>query len=146
MMNTLRRLGWSCLLALAACAGEDREKHVNEGDLCLLPHENAGPDAGTPRLLDDREIELWVSMPGCLSSSCDTDRELTCEVSVAGNEVAIESVLAWTSKTGSCDADCGFIRATCKIPPLPAGSYLLRHGDETRSVSVPGDTVRCDPF
>jgi hypothetical protein len=78
------------------------------------------------------ELTVRVSLPNCLSSSCDTDRAAQCTVLVEANRVLLDSHLAYTRQgDGDCTLDCGQLAADC-VTALPAdGTYTVDFGERT---------------
>ncbi|MEM9695019.1 MAG: hypothetical protein AAGA56_20930 [Myxococcota bacterium] len=84
---------------------------------------------------------------GCLSFSCDTQREGTCTVMRIGDRIEVESRFSWASavradrepRTTSgifCTADCGSIEVECGLTDIPAGAYPIVHGADEAQVRV----------
>jgi hypothetical protein len=78
------------------------------------------------------ELTASVSLPDCLSSSCDTDRVAQCTVRLEDARVRVDSHLAYTVQSGGdCTLDCGQLVANCATA-LPAdGTYPVDFGERT---------------
>jgi hypothetical protein len=76
--------------------------------------------------------EITVTFPGCLSSSCDTLTEATCEATLDGTTIRVTGHAVITSQGNECTADCGTISATCALPDGadPDTMTLAYAGDE----------------
>ena len=130
------------LTALACDRAGTTHSFKDEGRLCLFP---AGSTAGTPfgpqteprSYPADGALRLEVLAPTCLSSSCSHDRKAECSVVVTGNTIEVKSVASFREEGDTCTADCGALVATCSTPPLPAGTYQVRHGATTLTLTVP---------
>ena len=59
---------------------------------------------------------ITVTFPGCLSSSCDTLTEASCEATLDGTTIRVTGHAEITSQGNECTADCGTISATCDLP------------------------------
>jgi hypothetical protein len=123
---------WSC----GVTSWEERDL-AGDGTVCLAPGASAFSD--TPvRLEADAPLTITVQAATCLSSSCSREARGTCRVELRGQEVLVSSQFRWEEKTrGSCTDDCNTLSASCMSPPLPAGDYVIRHGREQQSVTVP---------
>ena len=116
------------VLSAGACS-DDRERlrtvHENVGDLCL-----GSTAAGT--------VEIVVVFPTCLSSSCDRSLGSSCTVTVSNGEIRITSRgESETTGPSECSADCGALVARCESPPIEPGDYVVVHGEQRVSVTLP---------
>lgn len=113
----------------------------NEGPVCAFASDSNPFITDTPQeFVADAPLELLVIMEGCVSSSCTSNIETSCEVSVNGSEITLTSRGSYEEAGGlqqSCTDDCLAVTATCVTPPLPAGAYTLVHGDSTMQIDVP---------
>lgn len=132
---------------LSACA-EDAEPTLktfeNEGDVCL----NRFSFDDQSAIEAEAPIEVIVELPGCLSSSCSTDAQASCEVALdaATNTITLTSQGSYLDTSvvdGTCTADCGLLHAECEIPALPEGQYTLTHGQTTYTFEVPSQPEGC---
>ena len=129
------------LLLATSCSTDERRK--NQGAVCVLSDEGQQWDqpqvfsAGAP-------LRLKYILDDCLSSSCDTDREASCDVVLEGDLIRVETRAKWTAQTGiaACTSDCGLLTASCTTPPLPEGTYTVRSGDQETVVTVPSQSER----
>lgn len=126
----------SVLFGLLACdlvIGWEPVTLMDEGTSCL------------EAALADSTGTVTVDPGICLSSSCDRNATGTCEATLDGATITIQSGFAWETATGpvGCTDDCGLLMATCDVGPLPAGTYTLVHGSETVTVDVP-TTETCE--
>ena len=86
-----------------------------------------------------------VSVDGdlCLSSSCSRDIVGSCDATLDGNTITVTSQFDWEENVGQyvpCTYDCVTLVAECgEVGPLPAGTYTIVHGDESKEVVVPND-------
>lgn len=143
------------LVVLGACGvdpadpNEDRQvKVINDGAICVFPQDSQLSIAQNPFPLEDElnylpgtQLEVDVGYLGCLSSSCDYDRQASCTVTeTSSRTLTVNSELSWmSSRAGAdavCTADCGFLVTRCKTATLAPGSYQLIHGDQTLSLKV----------
>ncbi len=129
------------LLALSCDPLGTSHSFEDEGQICLYP-------AGTPgqsRLQSEpfsypanRGIDIVVTAPDCLSSSCSHDEQATCTATMEGDDVIrVRSRASYREAGSICSADCRSLSATCSTGPLPPGTYQVRHGDSTFALTVP---------
>ena len=131
------------LLLLSACPSPVmRETRENEGAVCVLSQEQDQTWQTPQDFASGHEVFVRYYVDVCLSSSCDTDREATCTVALEGTVIHVESRAQWSSQSGpgGCTTDCGLLTATCRTPPLPAGTYTVRHGGEEVALTIPSQT------
>jgi len=124
-------------------SGESKQL-VDDGVLCVLSGKLDEPVFGfseTPpqQLQADQPLAIKVSLPDCLSQSCDVDRKASCEARLEGTTIVVSSRLEWRSAGESvCTSDCGRLTASCRTAALPAGSYTVQFGDSPdRSITIP---------
>lgn len=135
-----RRLGawlhcFSTLLLADGCAGATadatpvRQEFKDEGAVCL-------------RSQSDGSVEVLVTFPICLSSSCSRALETSCEIELEDGKLVLRSDGAAES-TGAteCTADCGFLTAKCSSEALEPGDYELVHGEDSADVTLPADAI-----
>jgi hypothetical protein len=118
------------------------------GELCLYANEAplipiAG--AGEAQHFGSGDtLVAQVTLPDCLSATCDVAREARCSVTRAGAQLIVESHFAYTEvDSDSCSYDCGRLIATCESEPLDAGDYQVAFAGEQRAVSVPSTLPAC---
>lgn len=133
------------MVVLTACGGAAAPPPdidyslVDTGQVCLSATIDPGaPGAGT--FVADAPVHVSFDARVCFSSSCTRDPLATCEVSSTDGAIAITSLASWTDTSPSaeaCTADCGFLRASCALPSLPAGTYTVRYGGQALTLMVP---------
>ena len=121
----------------------------NEGTLCFYddaPTFFSRPDFEAPVQVFDAgsRLHLQVSVPGCLSSSCDVNRSASCSVSQDEQVIRVFSQLSY-EETGDeqCTMDCGILSATCESEELAVGTYTVQHGDKLTGLAVPSVVPAC---
>lgn len=141
-----RWLGWLCTAApLGSCGALSWEERgvSDEGIVCLSP---GAPPFGesSVRLEANAPLFMTVHAAACLSSSCSRAARGSCNVTLRDQELIVSSEFTWQEKTrGGCTDDCNGLTASCESPPLPAGSYAVRHGREQRMIVVPSLRTGC---
>lgn len=123
--------------------GEEVTDLENEGDVYLR---NAQPAGEPPECeVEPGEVEVEVVFNSCASSSCTTLEEAECTAVRDGDEIEITSSARIRNKTGNvaCTTDCGILSVRCDVGTLEEGTYTLAHGDDTRTVAVPGEEDYC---
>jgi hypothetical protein len=129
------------LVASAGCDGETRRFH-DEGQICLFPA-GTGSDglatvaSQTHSYRPDLPVDIAVLMPDCLSGTCSVDRKASCLVQVTGPFIQVSSYGSYRQNGTQCTLECGGLVATCTTPPLPAGTYEVRHGTTVLTLTVP---------
>lgn len=88
---------------------------VDEGELCI------GSDG-----------RLVVDWQTCLSSSCDTLTDATCDATLDGGTLTVTSYGRIESQGTTCTDDCGFAAARCDLPLIEDPSTVtVSHGTAT---------------
>lgn len=121
------------VVSLAACENSETTEHVNTGQACINDDEAGG-------------FLVNVDFGICLSSSCSTLEESSCNVTVDGDTITINSSATITEKTGpgvACTSDCGFTTADCEVPELTLDRYTVRYGDASQPLELGGDLSVC---
>jgi hypothetical protein len=124
-----------------ACHPATEQTYSNVGKTCVLPE-------GSPvnvfqrtteavSLQADRPARVTVVIPVCLNAQCSHDPEAECTATVTGDRIDITSHASFLQESGVCPQDCRGLSADCATPPLPAGTYLVRHGADSMTVSIP---------
>jgi hypothetical protein len=85
----------------------------------------------------DRPARVTVVIPVCLNAQCSHDPKAECTATVTGDRIDITSHASFLQDSGVCPQDCQGLSADCVTPPLRAGTYLVRHGADTMTVSIP---------
>src|SRR5690606_10556990 len=119
-----------CLTLLAllpACLGESETTYTDVGSACVSGEV-------------DMQHSVEVDFHQCVSSSCDTVVESSCEVTRDGDTLTVTATATIASKGGTCTLDCGMTTASCETPALAAGSYQLVYGDMQTTLTVPAAT------
>jgi hypothetical protein len=111
------------------------------GKACLMP-EGANLSvyqhtSSVVTLQADRPAQIVVVIPSCLSASCSHDPQAACSAAVTGDRIDITSRASFLMDSGVCTKDCRGLSARCLTPPLAAGIYLVRHGADSMTVTVP---------
>jgi hypothetical protein len=139
-----RNLG-AVLLSLAGLSCDPfgtEHSFKDQGRICLYP---SGSEAAQPfgwrkdplQYEANAALDLVITMPGCLSSSCSHDERAACSVDVSGGIIRVESSASYRHQGSTCTADCGALAARCSTAPLPPGMYEIRHGQTTLAIIIP---------
>jgi hypothetical protein len=127
------------MVLVAAC---EVDRFENEGTVCVGAHqfetEGGALEPGEPTI-------IRVMFPTCLNS-CTWARSAECRADLIDGELVVTSSgeKARRGLTGPCTTECGRMAAWCETPSLPAGEYVLRHGDEMTSFVVPTTAAPCE--
>jgi hypothetical protein len=123
-MRIFRNLGAVlCALGSFACGGSETT-YTDQGTVCL---------AGTPGGSHSVEVDFGV----CMSSSCDSVVESSCNTTLSGTDLTITATATVEHKGGACTADCGALTVECETQPLPAGNYNLVYGTVEGTLTIP---------
>lgn len=142
MLRRLRTGGWLLLVGLMACSSLRPELRENQGAVCALSAEGENWQ-GAQTFEVDAPVSVLYVLDECLSSSCDRDRSASCTVAREGEVIQVDTRAAWTAdRSGPCTDDCGRLTASCTTPPLPAGTYTLRSGEQEVAFTVPSQVDR----
>ncbi len=109
------------------------------GALCPSPADHTGPYDATMVFAAGESITFSVAYEQCLSSSCDINRQMSCEVVTDGTQIVVHSQGRFTERGGyvSCTEDCGMLAAECTSEPLAAGDYVIVHGEDRIALTIP---------
>jgi hypothetical protein len=132
----------SLIAALASCDGGAEQKTLSDTGSACIARNAMGIDGCSPRDIPaDVPLRVDVDFATCTSSSCDTVLNTACRASRSGSVITIEAEAVIEREGNECTDDCGFVSATCELEALPAGTYELRYGDESASLTVPSTTA-----
>jgi len=131
------------LLAATLLWGGCSEEVVldNAGTACLSTSGD-WPEGGQD-FVADQPLTVVVRFDDCLSSSCDTNRQANCEISMTGDRIVVTSTASYTDEGGagsSCTTDCVVFETSCETPALAEGDYTLVYGDEELAFHVGSPT------
>jgi hypothetical protein len=59
-----------------------------------------------------------------------------------GNVIEVKSTGSFREQGLTCGSDCGILSAQCSTPPLPAGTYEVRHGTDRLTITIPSTVPR----
>jgi hypothetical protein len=129
------------LLLAGGCSPFEHRSYKDQGRICLfseLPRDNPALLPHTQQTYAaDQRLTIQVVLPACYSSSCGTGHA-QCTAKLQGTTLQVSS---WGATNegglGPCTLDCHFVIARCLGPPLPAGTYQVKHGPSTLSLTVP---------
>jgi hypothetical protein len=95
-------------------------------------------DAKKQKLSVDQPLVVGAYAPHCINEACDDVPSLQCQAKLEGNTVTVHTRFVTYHKEGaSCDKDCGVVKAACATPNLPAGEYVIQHGELAAKVKIP---------
>lgn len=109
------------------------------GDLDAQFNANAPSEVKPQRLAADEAVVFGVFPGYCVREGCDDRPSLECRVERQGSTLVIKSRYWGARKPGGdCgQVDCHPVTAGCATPPLPRGSYNIRHGDRQFTLKIP---------
>jgi len=129
------------------------EEH-NRGTLCLsadspadaLQFVNAGRRS-PPQVELLPGTSLFAVFRGVCLNSCERHGQARCSVERSGTVLAAKLDVQFERTTqGPCTDFRQCTPAVCRVPPLEAGSYTLRYGDDTLALEVPSSgKLKCLP-
>lgn len=129
------------VMFITSCgAGSDRIEYQDEGRLCVYASEPAPFDQSPQDFVADAPVYVQVTHHGCLSSSCTADRESACTIDIQSDVFTVSSQGGYIEQPGDfagCTDDCAILAGTCSTAALPAGTYTIRHGADTLTLTIP---------
>jgi hypothetical protein len=129
------------LLAAGCPIFEEHHSFKDQGRICLMPEslQNGSFTPTSPQTyVADQRLFIRVVLPTCSSSSCSNGRRAECSAKLQGTTLQVTSHGSFNEERwGLCTGDCVLLVARCLGPPLPAGTYQIKHGDSTLSLTVP---------
>jgi hypothetical protein len=135
-------IAFATLALLVSCNDASRQTYRDRGTACLAPgDETAFSDCSERVIPDDVPFRVSVDFGVCLSSSCDRELHAACRASRSGNVVTITAEATVEFEQGTCTLDCNSLSTECELEPLPAGSYEVRYGEASSSITVPSTTA-----
>jgi hypothetical protein len=134
------RCAWLAAALLATgCA--DEVVLEDSGLACLTS--TAGWSEAYQTFQADAPAYVTVRLDSCLSSTCTSDYQASCEAVVTGDSIVISAHGSYADESGagsSCSQVCLTLDAACETPPLAEGSYTVVYGEEEISLDVPSVT------
>jgi len=136
---------WSRIVTLAVMAGCsggggdcDTANCADSGDSGdVYETRDEVSDVGQACIDSTDPLEVTVSLEDC-ASSCIRDLQTSCSAEVVGGDLIVEASASWLPPaSGTCDAACNVIQATCTVAAPPAGAYTLVYGGQSTSLQVP---------
>ena len=138
----LQRLSLSLACLISACtlpACWSGASSDDDGTVCIDGALLGGVSA--VQLPSDAPLTLRVSTSACLGSACTRQRRASCSVVLSGSELFVSSHFRWEERgayPNGCTDDCVALHAQCETPPLPPGTYVVRHGADAFPLRIPG--------
>jgi hypothetical protein len=118
--------------------------------LCLFPSDQVWweakllGDVGKQRLKAKSKVVIGAFGPWCVNEHCDQKPSLQCSVVREGDTLIVHSRFWGEHKDGSvCTQECKSITASCTTPELEAGTYTIKHGEDSFTFELP--TVLTNP-
>lgn len=117
------------ILVLGCDASPDHEA-FDTGEVCLTSAEADAP------------LTVRVTLEDCISACVDNEIE-TCSITVEGNRLKLTSEFSYdeADEDEICIAVCNAQQATCSSEALPAGEYVLEHGEQSHPIAIPTTDV-----
>lgn len=130
----------SFLTVVVSCEGDAERRTLRDtGAACV--NGPAFGDCSVRTISPGVPLRIDVDFATCTSSSCDTVLNAACHASRSGSIITVEAEAVIETKGNECTDDCGAVTASCKLEALPEGTYELRYGDETTTLTVPSTTA-----
>ncbi len=118
-------LSWVLLGVVTACnGGGDHTIYDNAGSVCFTSTSTGS-------------VEVNVSFPGCLSSSCDTPKNAQCRITEKDGVIKVASHGEVERSGGACTDDCGSFTTQCTSEPIAPGTYVVTYGEQTAELTLP---------
>lgn len=126
----------SAVLFASACGGERSE--VDTAQVCF------GPSETEPAVTAEGEPLVLYVMG---SAGCHTDDlAVSCSVTMDGDTLTVHTETSWVKTEPlamSCESMLYMTSETCESPPLTAGTWIVRYGDEEKVIEVPSSIEGC---
>jgi hypothetical protein len=97
------------------------------------PVETTLDDQGTACVSD---AAVAVDFQTCMSSSCDTLVDASCEATLDGEVLTITSTGTHVSQGGMCTDDCGQATVSCDLPDGWEAATSLTYGGASQAVDA----------
>jgi hypothetical protein len=117
----------------------------NDVPLCVFADETAAlkvdfvRDVKKQRVGSKASPHLTVFAPDCVSVRCLTASTLECWAELVNGELVVQSRYSGNRRDGEvCTEDCEPITASCPLPQLAAGTHVIRYGEHTMQLKLPG--------
>jgi len=132
-------------LALAPCGCNSADVETSDvGKLCVYATTPASPGANSPEqsFVSDQQIYVSVTLDNCLSA-CIRNEVASCSVAKEGQRLIVSSNFSYDKPEAgkACIALCNSLSAVCQTEPLSAGSYVVEHGSDEYTLTVPSQDV-----
>jgi hypothetical protein len=109
----------------ACVGGTDDTIFDNAGSVCF-------------RSTSTGNVEVTVSFPGCLSSSCDIPKNAQCRITEKDGVIKVASHGEVEHTGGACTDDCGSFTTRCtSAEPIAPGTYVVTYGEQTAELTLP---------
>jgi hypothetical protein len=142
MKNALAAASLSALTATFSCDGDgERQTLRDTGAACIQGPAVGFGDCSVRSIPPGVPLRIDVDFATCTSSSCDTVLNAACRASRSGSVITVEAETVIETKGNECTDDCGSVTASCELEALPEGTYEVRYGDDTVSLTVPSTTA-----
>lgn len=82
-------------------------------------------------------LEVGVASETCYSGSCSEKLVSQCSLTRDGTDLKLTSYTRVKVWGGTCTADCVSYSAGCELANVPPGTYTLRHGEFTGTITLP---------
>jgi hypothetical protein len=130
----------SFLTVIVSCDDDPERRTLRDtGAACV--NGPAFGDCTVRSIASGEPLRIDVDFATCTSSSCDTVLNAACHASRSGSIITVEAEAVIETQGNECTDDCGFVTASCELEALPEGTYELRYGDETTTLTVPSTTA-----
>lgn len=138
-------LAFACVVALVAlsgCEGDAARRTLRDsGAACVNGPAMSFGECSVRTIAPSVPLQIDVDFATCTSSSCDKVLNAACRASRSGSVITIEAEAVIESQGDECTDDCGSVTASCALEALPEGTYELRYGDDTATLTVPSTTA-----
>lgn len=116
------------------------------GDLCIYANDPPATPMSTfeTRVTPGDTLVVEVTLPTCLSGSCDVRRRARCDIARSDDALTITADFEYvTHDDDFCTLDCQVLTATCETGPLPAGEYVIAHAGQSEELVIPSTMESC---
>ena len=108
-----------------ADAGWSAVRVIEQGTLCFQQ-----PD----------QLVLELAAPDCVEEDCLRNPGGSCAMQLSGASIAVTGEVSWEQNLdpdAACNDYCVEPSVTCRLDPLPAGSYEVLFGGQVQTLELP---------
>lgn len=145
----MARFAWMVVVAMGCSGGGELECDTASNCLTVDSSDTAEPGPARIERVDvgeacvDGALTATVVIENCVST-CVRDVQSSCTLEVVGDQLVVSAEASWLPPpTGSCDAACLVVQATCTATAPDDGDYTVVYGGAEASATLPLTEAVC---